>query len=249
MKSKLLYLCLLLFPIAVFAQQRQLLAGKVTIGGDAGTGLFVINSKTGEETKTDSNGNFSINAKPGDRLAVYSSKTQTREFVISENTFRESPYLMRVDYKTYELEEVEINKYRKINSEALGLVPQGQKQYTPAERRLKTAAEMKPIFFLGALGGAIPLDPIINAISGRTRMLKGALATEKKELLIEKVNGLYNEDEIISGFDIPKEYVNGFIFYIVENEEFADALKSDSTEHAKFLMGTLAKEYLVKIKE
>lgn len=243
MGNRLLYL-LLLFTATIFAQNRQLLKGNVTIGDAAGSGIFVINNKTGEETKTDSQGSFSIMAKIGDALAVYSDKTEVREFAVTANTFKETPYRVSVNYKAYELEEVAIDKYKNINSEALGIVPKGQKQYTVAERRLKTAGDFKPIMLLGIIAGGMPIDPIINAINGRTKMLKGALATERKEMLMEKINNICNEETIINEFHIPVEYVNGFIFYVVEDRDFAATLKANNNDQAKFLMAGLAKKYL-----
>jgi len=244
-----LWWLLFLFSISCFAQQRQLLKGKAFIGDDAGAGLFVINNKTGEEAKTDSQGNFSIHVTVGDRLAVYSEKTEIREFAINQNTLKENPYLVSVNYKTTELEGVEINKFKNINSESLGLVPKGQKKYTPAERKLKTAGDFKPIMLLGIIAGGMPIDPIINAISGRTKMLKKALATEQREGRIDKIYGFYTEDEIAREFSIPKEYVNGFVFHIVEDADLAAALKADNADRVKFLMKGLAVKYLEIIKE
>ncbi len=248
MTGRLCYL-ILFFAAAALAQDRQALNGKVLIGDDPGAGLFVINNKTGVETKTAGDGTFSIPAKPGDKIAVYSDRIDVREFAISAESFKENPFIVSVNYKAYELEEVEINKYKNIDAESLGLVPKGQKQYTVAERRLKTAGEFKPIMLLGIIAGGMPLDPVINAITGRTKMLKKALATERKELMIEKVNGLYTEAEIMSEFGIPEEYVNGFIFHIVEDAEFTEALKADTTDRAGFLMIGLAAKYLEIIKD
>ncbi|AWH84891.1 hypothetical protein HYN59_07030 [Flavobacterium album] len=243
MANRLLYLFFLFTAIA-FAQDRQLLKGKVTIGDAVVSGIFVINNKTGEETKTDSQGSFSIMAKTGDALAVYSDKTEIREFAVNANTFKESPYIVSVNYKAYELKEVEIDKYKNINSEKLGIVPKGQKQYTVAERRLKTAGEFRPIMLLGIIAGGMPIDPIINAISGRTKMLKGALATERKEMLMEKINNIYDEQAIRNELHIPQEYVDGFVFYAVEDKDFAAAIKANNNDQAKFLLAGLAQKYL-----
>ncbi len=179
----------LLFTATAVAQDRKLLYGKVLIGDNPAAGLFVINNKTGEEVKTGSDGNFAIKVRPGDAIAVYSPNTDLREFVISAASFTEVPYIVSVNYKAYELEEVEIDKYENVNSESLGRVPKGQKRYTPAERKLKTAGDFKPIMLLGIIAGGMPFDPIINAINGRTRMLKKAVATERSEALIEKIYG------------------------------------------------------------
>lgn len=248
MTLRLWYL-VLFFATAAFAQDRKALNGKVLIGDIPGAGLFIINNKTGMETKTGADGTFSILAKDGDAVAVYSNRTDVREFDITEKSFTENPYVMSVNYKAYELEEVEIDKYKNVNSESLGLVPKGSRKDTPAERKLKTAGEFKPIMFLGLLAGGMPVDPIINAITGRTKMLKKALATERKEALIEKIYGLYTEEEIATGFSIPKEYVNGFVFHIVEDADLAAALKADNTDRIKFLMAGLAVKYLEIIKE
>ena len=63
----------------------------------------------------------------------------------------------------------------------MGIIPYGQKKYTPAERKLKTAGDFKPIHLLGLLGGAFALDPIINKINGRTKKLKKEIKVEGKE--------------------------------------------------------------------
>ncbi|MCW4469356.1 hypothetical protein OGH69_10300 [Flavobacterium sp. MFBS3-15] len=248
MTRRLLY-PMLFFAAAAVAQDRQLLHGKVLIGDDPGAALFVINNKTGTETKTGNDGTFSLLAKEGDALAVYSDRTDVREFDITANSFKENPYVMSVNYKAYELEGVEIDKYKNVNSESLGLVRKGSKKDTPAERKLKTAGEFKPVMLLGLIAGGMPVDPIINAITGRTKMLKKALATERKELLIEKIYGLYTEEEIATGFSIPKEYVNGFVFHIVEDADLAAALNAGNTDRVKFLMAGLAAKYLEIIRE
>jgi len=247
MINKLAYI-FLLFSALAFSQERKPLQGKIISGDMALPGVFVINSKTGEEVKTDTKGMFNILAKPGDRLAVYSDRTEVREFAVTEKTFAEVPYEMSVSFKAYELKEVEIDKYNHINSEALGLVPKDQRRYTHMERKLYTAGDFKPIMLLGIIGGGLPIDPIINAINGKTKMLKKAVVTERKELLIQKINGIYTSDEIVSGYNIPEEYVDGFVFYIVEDRDFAQAMKEKNHDQAKFLMAALAEKYLKLIK-
>ncbi len=51
--------------------------------GDARVpGVFVINKNSGQEVKTDGQGNFSIPARNGDRLVVHSAFTEDREFLL-----------------------------------------------------------------------------------------------------------------------------------------------------------------------
>lgn len=236
----LLYI-LLFISFQVFSQVRQPLQGKIVAGETAVDGVFVFNKATGIEAKTDNSGSFCVDARPGDRLAVYSPNVAAREFAISAATFLEVPYVMEVTLNGYELKEVVIND---VTSEKLGIVPKGQKQYTPAERRLKTASDLSPTIGIGTMAGvSLSTDAIINAISGRTKMLKKALATERKEFDMQRIDNIYTEEQIVSDLKIPVEYVSGFLFYAVEDAEFSKALKAKNNELAKLKLMVLAEKY------
>ncbi|WP_159799556.1 hypothetical protein [Flavobacterium sp. MK4S-17] len=245
MKSKAILFLLLIIAVTAKAQERKELLGRVVsdVGGTGIPGLYVINKETGGETKTAAGGNFSLEAKPGDVLVVYSNRTGTREFKLNEQAFAEKPFVMSVFITSYELEEVIIDKDT-ITAESLGLVPKGQKRYTPAERRLKTAGDFKPVHLLGLIAGGMPIDPILNAINGKTKRLKKELKLEKKEMLLQKVKGMYTEGEIRDKFKIPSVQVEGFIYYIIEDSQFAAAVNANDYETAQFRMAVLAEKYL-----
>lgn len=227
---------LLLFLSAMAFAQREKLHGRVMAGDASIPNIFVINKLTGDETKTDYNGNFYIEAKAGDGIAVYGNGIETRDFTANAMWFETPPVILAVEVASLELKEVLVESGP--DEESLGLVPKGQKQYTPAERKLYTATSG-----LG-VGTLIGLDPILNAITGRTKMLKAAVETEKKEFLIDKINGIYSAEHIMTEFKIPEENVNAFIYYVVEDAEFAAAMKADNETLAKFLMTGLAQKYL-----
>lgn len=237
MRSKLLNIFIFLVTITAFSQERQTIPGKVMSGDNGVAGVFVINKTAGTEVKTDYKGNFDLTAKIGDKIIVYSTRTIVREFTLNADSFKASPYVISVNYKATEIDEVVINKYNNVDAESLGIVPKGQKRRTVAERRLYTAGTF-------TLGTAVALDPIINAITGRTKMLKKTLETEKKEGSIGILQGLYTNDEITTNYNIPQEQVGGFIYYLAENKEFAAALKSKNKTYLDFLMAELSKKYL-----
>lgn len=235
--NRLLYIIMLLLTLPAVCQERQNLSGRIISGSNGVPGVFVINKTAGVEVKTDEKGYFTIQAKSGDGLIFYNSKIMVREFTLNQGSFTTSPLVISVNYGPQELDEVVINKYGKINSEALGIVPKGQKRYTVAERRLYTASAL-------TVGTVVSLDPLINAISGRTRMLKKAYETEKLESSLNLMGGLYNEDEIMENYKIPEQYVKGFMYYAIENKEFAVAIKGKNKTLADFLMTGLAEKYL-----
>jgi hypothetical protein len=217
------------------AQQNAMLKGKVISGKTGVQEAFVINKVTGTETKTNWEGMFTIAAKPGDVLVVYNTKILVREFKLNADSFKDMPYVISVNYKVTELDEVVITKYGNINSVSLGIVPANQKRYTVAERRLRAA---------GYGCQSISLHALINTISGRIKMLKRADATEKQEMVFEGIRDLYDVDDINEQFKIPKEQVKGFMYYLVENKEVIGAVKSKNKTYADFLIMELSKEYM-----
>lgn len=242
--NKLVTLLFFFIVTTAFCQERQQLQGHINAGDAVANEVFVINKATGAETKTDSRGNFTLPVKMGDILVVYSNKTDIREFTINQFTFKEVPFEMAVNAKAYDLDEVVINQ--QVTSESLGIVPKNQLRRTVAERRLYTAGGTE--FTLG-FGFSLSLDAVINSITGRLKMLRKALATERKEFAIEAINGLYTDYELINDLKIPEDYIRGFAFYAVEDAECAAALKDHKDELAKLRLLHLAQIYLQLLKE
>lgn len=244
MNKSVLLIFILLFSLPLAAQQDTLLNGRVVSGGVPIAKVFVINKKTATETTTDAQGNFTMTAKSGDVIVVYSNRTQVREFIMSALCFKDNPYVMEVKGTAYELDEVVITA-EAVTSESLGIVEKGQKKYTPAEKRLATASNPFPELILGSMPGAvISTDLILNAISGRTKMLKKALAFEGKGDAINEIDGLYTQQELKDDLHIPQEYIQGFKFYVVEDAACAAALKSRNAHLAKQRLTELALKYV-----
>lgn len=233
----------LFFPLVFFAQDRHLIKGRLVCGSIGVKDALVVNFNAEKETRTDSLGNFTLLVQTGDLLVFTDHKIAEKKIRYTPDLVKNNFVIVEVEMLAHELEEVVINK-NNINSEALGLILKGQKQYTPAEKKLKTAGDFKPIHLLGLLGGSLAVDPIINAISGRTKMLKKEVLVERKELLMDKINNIYTEEAIINEFKIPENYVKGFIYYIVEDKDFAAAIKAKNNVRAKFLISGLSVEYL-----
>lgn len=227
---KFLLIFLLTVPGALMAQERTLLNGKISAAADGLEGVYVINRNADASVVTQLNGYFSIPARAGDTLVFSAVQFVGREVVVTPENLKESLFVVRLENQVNQLQELVITDYRHINAESLGLVPKGQKQFTPAERKVFTSRD--------------GLDGFINALNGRTRMLKQVVEVEKKESLMDKINYIYTEDDIVKQFKIPQEYVRGFIFYIAEDKNFARAIKDKNDTMAKFLMSGLATQYL-----
>ncbi|MCW4469355.1 hypothetical protein OGH69_10295 [Flavobacterium sp. MFBS3-15] len=246
MKSKITIILLLLCSLAS-AQGRKALRGTVNSGGVGVPNVFVINRQTGDETKTDSQGNFNIAAKAGDRMAVYGEQIETRDFSVTEDSFRYTPFTVSVDYKATELEEVVVEDEKKDP------YAQGQQgrlaKHTPQERKAVAGARIGPRFNDPTVqGAAINGDGIINLFTGKRKAIKRALEMERREKLITSFKGMYDEVVLNEEFGIPKENIDGFIYYCIENKDMAKAIEANDKPKAEELMPDLVLEFIDNIK-
>ena len=231
-----------LFTIVVSAQQRQPLHGMVIAGNTGLKEKIVVNLNSQKETVTDSLGKFTLYATINDTLLVANSKLNSKR-VLTPDDFKVAQFV--IDLGAYELDEVVIND--NINAGSLGLT-NGTKDYTPAERRYKEEGRIAP----GTMdegGISISLVPVYNAITGKRSALKQAIETEKRQKYIEELSYLYSDEDITEKFYIPEQYIEGFIFYAVEDRGLTDALVAQDNVLVEKLMGTLAFNYLDVIKK
>jgi hypothetical protein len=146
--------------------------------------------------------------------------------------------------KTTELKEVIVNKHPEINAVSLGISPKGIIHRTQMERMLYTAGDFKPIQLLGILGGSLPVDPILNAINGRTAMVKKSIEAERKERLLVLFGSLFDDTYFTKTLEIPADYVKGFQYYCIEDGKISEVLKSKNKTKIEFLIVPLATKYI-----
>jgi len=235
----LLFICQL-----TFAQTdgEKILHGKIIVASSSFAGVTIINLVNEKTTISDSDGEFYILAKAEDLLVFSSVNLDYHRQIIEEEDLKSDILVIKMTAKVTDLKEV-IVKQPDINAVSLGISTKGIKKYTPAERRLKTAGDFKPIHLLSILGGSLAVDPILNAISGRTAMLKKELEVEKKERLLVIIDALYKEDYFRSVLKIPMDYVKGFQYYCIEDLNFAGVLKTKNKAKIELLMVPLAVKF------
>ncbi|PRX45826.1 hypothetical protein [Salegentibacter salegens] len=97
------------------------------------------------------------------------------------------------------------------------------------ERQLFTATTGpggRRLSVLSVLTGTIPLDPVINGISGRTAWLKKRKAKDEFKFTIEKAIYLISENTLIEDFKIKQTEVMNFVYYCAENYDLEIFLDS-----------------------
>lgn len=242
-------ICVLFILVAstILAQEsaRTRLTGRISANTIDLEGVYVINLKTEKSTITDKDGYFSIAAIPGDTLLFSAVNLKGIQICLEQEDFQKDLFLVKMESMITYLNEVVVRRYDNINAFSLGIVSKGKKSYTPAERKLYTANSLNATASNGGMaGGSISADPLLNWMSGRTKMLKKELEVENKELCMQQLENMFDKNIFVNVLKIPLEYVKGFEYYVVENERFRTVLKSKNKTNIEFAMITLAEKYI-----
>ena len=226
----------------------KILKGKIISNAIDLEGIYVVNIKRDVSTSTEKGGYFNIQAKVGDTLMFSALQFEGKKVVLIENDFSSNLFFVKLETMVNLLEEVNIIRYNHINAVSLGIIPAGQKHYTPAERKVRAAGTLHWYSPLLIPLGGMSVDGMINSISGKTAMLKKEVEVEKKEFVLQKIESMFERDFFIEKLKIPSEYVNGFWYYAAEDKKFVNALKDKNKAMATFVLGGLATQYLETIK-
>lgn len=234
----------IIHQVTAQATVEKLINGQVTVNNISPLdGVNITNTSNKIMVVSDQYGHFSILAKEGDILSFSVINFEYLRKFIKRQEFNLGSITVDLTPKTIELNEVVVNKHSNISAENLGIIPKDQVKLTPAERRLQTAGDFKPIHLLGLLGGMLAVDPILNAINGRTKMLKKEVSIEKKEFLMAKLEYLFEDKYYIETLKIPEELIKGFQYYCIDDPDFARSLNEKNKTMSMFLIVGLASEF------
>jgi hypothetical protein len=227
-------LLILFFIVTVTFGQTSIekeIRGKITADTTAVEGINIVNLSTEKATATDKNGLFSLFVKEGDVLAFSAVNLVTLHRIVSKQDLVSTVLKIQMVPKNIELKEVIVNDNLQITAENLGVIPYGQKKYTPAERKLYTATS----------GGGI--DGLLNTISGRKAMLKKEIVVENKEQSLNRLAPLFEDKYYIETLKISADYIKDFQYYCVDDASFTAALKSKNKTLIMFLIVGLSESY------
>jgi hypothetical protein len=227
-------LLILFFIVTVTFGQTSIekeIRGKITADTTAVEGINIVNLSTEKATATDKNGLFSLFVKEGDVLAFSAVNLVTLHRIVSKQDLVSTVLKIQMVPKNIELKEVIVNDNLQITAENLGVIPYGQKKYTPAERKLYTATS----------GGGI--DGLLNTISGRKAMLKKEIVVENKEQSLNRLAPLFEDKYYTETLKISADYIKDFQYYCVDDASFTAALKSKNKTLIMFLIVGLSENY------
>jgi hypothetical protein len=225
-------ICFCCFASLVWGQKspEKVLRLQVLVDTVAVEKVNVLNLRSNKMVATDKKGSCTIAVKLGDILVITAVNLETRRHEITAEEFDSAAAIQKMSYRITPLEEVNVNENANVNETSLGIVAANQKKYTPATRKLRTAQTGF-------------LDPLLNKMSGRTSDLKKQVTIEQKEKLLLKLDGLYEEKYYTDVLKIAPEAIPGFQYYLIDDPEFARALKDKNKTLTMFYVKRLALNY------
>lgn len=228
MRSK--FLCCFLFLVIKGVAQtgsEKKIEGKVYSKDGDVAATHVLNISSRKAVITDINGFFTINAKHNDTLVFSAVQFKKKQIVITEQMLESTFLSVPLEDELTVLDEVVVTPYNLsgdiakdlltlktgpiVTSSSLGLPNADVYVPTKAERELFQATSG---------GGLVPLSPILNGISGRTKMLKERVARNKIYDRTKRVREFYADSLYTSKLRIPQKKIDDFLYFCEIDNEF-----------------------------
>lgn len=209
------------------------LKGQIIADADV-EGIHILNNTSLTFTISNRKGEFSIPVRLNDTLVFSGVSYALEKVVVDEDLMKLKVLTVYLTEKVNALKEVVIGRIltgdlssdlansgieRTIDFFDLGIPGYVGKPKTQTERRLYTAGDFKPIHLLGLLAGSLEVDPILNAISGRTKLLKYRVHLENREKCIDRTKS--NLSKILfTAHPLEESYRNEFFYFCADDGQF-----------------------------
>lgn len=228
-KSSILWLCCFLIYMGVNAQTlfSTDLQGKVISDTKDVAGVHVLNVTIGKATITNAYGYFSIPAKLTDTLVFSAIQFKRKELVITKSILDSKLVYVPLVETLTELDEVVVTPYNLSGNIDKDLEDLKIEPVVTASTLDLPNAYVKPIsqaerhlFEATSGSGLIPLNPIINGISGRTKMLKKRLARNEAYERTGRVRQFYTDSLFVKDLKIPINKIEDFMYFCEVDTDF-----------------------------
>ena len=225
---------LILFIIPTFFWSQTKITGHIYSKNQNQKGVTIKNLNTNKVVFSDHFGQFTLFASLNDTIQFDQPAFLTTKIIIKSKQLQAKEISLELKAEIIELDEITVESSQKLDALSLGIIYKTSKKYNKNERRLKTAGDFKPKHLLGLLGGSLPIDPIINKISGRTKKLKKTLNFENENQLFERLKETYDyylsTDLKVENQDSRYNFYN----YLIGQEDLEKKIFTKNIDQNKF---------------
>lgn len=204
-----------------FAQEKVKLEGVITVDSLQDFTINILNLTAHSGTITKPDGSFIITVKKEDELLFTAMGYKPYELVVNDSVIESQPIRVQLEQAINRLGEVHLSNVNLtgdltkdvedvpyFDQTKFGIPHASGPNRTKAERRLYAASTG---------GGLLPLDPIVNAITGRLAMLNRQVKYEGVEAKKEGILGLLDDSFFTDQLNIPKDQIEDFLYYCILN--------------------------------
>ena len=231
-------------------QMPRELSGRINEEGIGVPNVHIINISSEEATISNADGVFTILASIGDTLLISAIRYERKSLQVSKKMLQAAMLEIPLIPFVNQLDEVVLWPYNlsgdldqdlsnvpvdePVTAVTLGLPNARAKVRTQTERKLFEATS-------GA--GLVPLNPILNAISGRTKMLKRRLARDRAYQQTLEVRSRFSDSLFIEDLRIPGIRIPDFMYYCEVDPEFSRLAQLDDRLQLWDFLGRKSEEY------
>ena len=246
----------LFFCASLSAQQTILLEGVVLNDTIEKSSLNVVNISLRKGSVTNAQGVFTIPARVNDTINISAVQYESRQFVVNKTIYDRKKISLYLVPKITQLDEVYLSNIeltgdiRKdvmstslkpvVTAASLGLPQNAHPTFTPEERRLYTAQSSS--------GGIVPIGALINAISGRTAMLKQHLAVSRLQAAVARTKNKFSDTLYMKELNIPSALIEDFVYYVFEDTHAKELVDANNALGLLEFMMQKSKPY-IRLKE
>jgi len=236
LRSLLILLAILLY--GNIYSQRLNLEGKVGTTEDIDVeGINVFNLSTSKGTVTNLLGEFQIVVGLNDTLSISAIHIKETTLVIGAEQMKNKKIVINLSEKMNQLSTVTLRRGLTGNIESdANIIPTVQ-PITATSMRLPNAdlpklSQSQRQLYTATTG---PVDVLVNALSGRTKMLKKQIELEKIAVLTLALLDKFPETYFTDALKIEKLEVYSFIFFCEDDPNYQNVMKQNSMAIIEFL--------------
>lgn len=233
-------LYLLFFCAFSYGQtSKKLITGQVFYDKEPVADVHIVNKSTNKGTISNDFGLYEISASIGDVLEFSHLNFMTEEIIVSKENLAQAIYKITLKIKTYELEEIVIEKQNGtfyvdpeimtsppviVNAQTLNL-PYANSKVKKDDNIVKMSS-----------GAIVSLDNLIGALNGNNRRKKLLKKISKEDKILSKIREYYTDDFFITDLKIKQENINPFLNYCFKKKIITHYNKKDLLKLTSILM-------------
>ena len=249
--AKIIIGCLLLITSSIYAQKSIQLEGQVLNDTIDRSQLTVVNISLRKGTTTDTNGSFTIEARVNDTINISAVQYESRQLIVNKTMFNRKKISLYLIPKVTELDNVEISNIdltgdlkkdirstqfkKQVTARELGIPENTAPKRTIEERRYYTAVTSS---------AGIPLDGLINSITGRLKMLKKHIEVSRFEKLVQESRYRISDTIYMKNLNIPEELIEDFVYYVFEDKKAKELVDANNALGLLEFMMEKSKPYI-----